>query len=152
MEKSLYKRLSDAQDKLVMLANTTQAVYEGDTAREIGIMWFGGASLTLREINDVMDDVLDLCETPLKTVGMDAREAEAIQGAASTRTVIVRQSSIEHLKRLEKGLDDIANGLHESISGLAADVWVITKDIGAQAEKKASGGKSASDGTPEAKE
>ena len=74
--------------------------------------------------------------------------------AAPKRTVVLREASIELLKGLEKALDDIASNLNEDIAGLAADVSVINEDIEAQAEEdeEASGGKSASDETPEANE
>ena len=73
METSLYDQLDDAQAKLIMLRDTAEAVYTGDMAKEISNIWFGGTCLILGEINSVLNDVLNLCEKPLKDIPVQLR-------------------------------------------------------------------------------
>ena len=39
----------------------------------IGHIWFGGTCLVLEDINSVLNDVLDLCEKPLKNIPVQLR-------------------------------------------------------------------------------
>ena len=69
METSLYDQLDDAQAKLIMVRDTAEAIYRNDAAVNcISNIWFGGTCLVLEDINSVLNDVLDLCEKPLKDI------------------------------------------------------------------------------------
>ena len=70
-----------------MLRDTTESVYRGEMPKAISTFWFEGVTLVLGDINSVLNDVLDLCETPLKSVqkGMTSGGKSASEGTPEAK-------------------------------------------------------------------
>ena len=66
-EVSLYDKLMDAQDKVVMIGDSVSAMGDGGAYTPRG-SWFRGVSQTCEEIEEAMCDVLEFGEDCLKNI------------------------------------------------------------------------------------
>ena len=80
-ERTLSQRTNDIQSQVVMLKQSASAIYRGDMAKDVSSIWFDGACIILKQVENLMCDILDIGDARLDSLEKKKASGEPQPGA-----------------------------------------------------------------------